>query len=80
MRGEGDCGVPANEYSRTHGAQINIADLTPYLTYGRKVLGKKGLKEGKYVFAVAGTDIFQIKILCVAQNVFAFYLQKLSKV
>ncbi len=27
------CGVSANEYSCTHGAQINFRDLTPYLTY-----------------------------------------------
>jgi hypothetical protein len=31
--GEGGCGVSANEYSFTHGAQINFGDLTPYLTY-----------------------------------------------
>ncbi len=30
----GCCGVSANEYSCTHGAQINFGDLTPYLTYG----------------------------------------------
>ncbi len=29
----GDCGVSANEYSCTHGYQINCGDLTPYLTY-----------------------------------------------
>ncbi len=36
MRGEwGSCGVSsANEYSFTHGAQINFGDLTSYLTYG----------------------------------------------
>ncbi len=35
MRVEGgSCGVSANEYSCTHGAQINFGDLTPYLTYG----------------------------------------------
>ncbi len=34
MRGEGTgCGVLANEYSCAHGAQINLGDLTPYLTY-----------------------------------------------
>ncbi len=27
------CGASANEYSCAHGAQINIGDLTPYLTY-----------------------------------------------
>jgi hypothetical protein len=43
--------------------------------YGR-VLGKKGLKGGKDVFSVAGTDIFLIKILCISPKVFAFYLQK----
>jgi hypothetical protein len=33
MRGEGgSCGFSANEYSCTHGAQINFGDLTPYLT------------------------------------------------
>jgi hypothetical protein len=31
--GGGCCGVSANEYSCTHGAQINFGDLTPYLTY-----------------------------------------------
>ncbi len=31
--GEG-CGASANEYSCTHGAQINFGDLTPYLTNG----------------------------------------------
>ncbi len=30
----GSCGVSANEYSCAHGAQINLGDLTPYLTYG----------------------------------------------
>jgi hypothetical protein len=30
----GGGGVSANEYSCTHGAQINFGDLTPYLTYG----------------------------------------------
>jgi len=30
----GVAGVSANEYSCTHGAQINFGDLTPYLTYG----------------------------------------------
>jgi hypothetical protein len=33
MLGEGvSCGVSANKYSCTHGAQINFRDLTPYLT------------------------------------------------
>ncbi len=27
-------GVAGNEYSCVYGAQINIGDLTPYLTYG----------------------------------------------
>jgi hypothetical protein len=36
-RGEG-CGVSANEYSCTHGAQINFGDLTPYLTYALRPL------------------------------------------
>ncbi len=81
MRGKwGCCGVSANEYSCTHGAQINIADLTPYLTYGRRVLDKKGLKGGKRCFRRRCTNIFLIKILCVGQNVFAFYFQRLSKV
>jgi hypothetical protein len=32
MRGEGgECGVSANEYSCTHGTQINFGELTPYL-------------------------------------------------
>jgi hypothetical protein len=31
--GRGGCGVSANEYNCTHGAQINFEDLTPYLTY-----------------------------------------------
>jgi hypothetical protein len=34
MRGGGGRGVSANEYSFTHGAQINFEDLTPYLTHG----------------------------------------------
>ncbi len=29
----GSCRVSANEYSCTHGAQINFVDLTPHLTY-----------------------------------------------
>jgi hypothetical protein len=34
MRGGGrSCGVSANEYTCTHGAQINFGDLTPYLIY-----------------------------------------------
>ncbi len=32
-KGGGSCGVSANEYSCTHGAQIKFGDLTPYLTY-----------------------------------------------
>jgi hypothetical protein len=32
--GRGSCGVSANEFNCTHGAQINFGDLTPYLTYG----------------------------------------------
>jgi hypothetical protein len=28
------CGVPANEYSCAHGAQINFGDPASYLTYG----------------------------------------------
>ncbi len=31
--GGGGCGVPANEYSCAHRAQINLGDLTRYLTY-----------------------------------------------
>jgi hypothetical protein len=34
MGGGRSCGVSANEYSCTHGAQRNFGDLTPYLTYG----------------------------------------------
>jgi hypothetical protein len=30
--------LSANEYSFTHGAQINFGDLTPYLAYGFKRL------------------------------------------
>ncbi len=33
MRGRGGCGVSANEYTCSHGAQINVEDLTPYFTY-----------------------------------------------
>jgi hypothetical protein len=29
-----DCRVSANEYSCAHGAQMNLEDLTPHLTYG----------------------------------------------
>jgi hypothetical protein len=32
-RGGGGCEVSANEYSCGHGAQINLGDLNPYLTY-----------------------------------------------
>jgi hypothetical protein len=35
--GEEGCGVSANEYSCTHGAQINYGDLTPYLTYASSI-------------------------------------------
>jgi hypothetical protein len=31
--GGGGCGVSANGYNCAHGAQINVGDLTPYLTY-----------------------------------------------
>ncbi len=31
--GGGGLRVSANEYSCTHGAQINFGDLTPYLTF-----------------------------------------------
>jgi hypothetical protein len=37
------CGVSANEYSCTHGAQINVGDLTPYLTYESKETKEKGV-------------------------------------
>jgi hypothetical protein len=37
--GVAGCGVSANEYSCAHGAQINLADLTPYLTYARNKSG-----------------------------------------
>ncbi len=30
--GGGGCGVSAFEYSPAHGVQINLGDLTPYLT------------------------------------------------
>ncbi len=32
LGGGGGCGVSANEYRCAHGAQINVGDLTPYLT------------------------------------------------
>jgi hypothetical protein len=32
--GGGVCGVSANKYSCTHGAQISFGDLIPYLNYG----------------------------------------------
>ncbi len=32
--GGGGCGVSANEYSCSHGAQIIFGDLAPYLTFG----------------------------------------------
>jgi hypothetical protein len=35
--GGGCCGVSANKYSCAHGAQINIGNLTSYLTYGLHV-------------------------------------------
>jgi hypothetical protein len=38
--GRRGCGVSASEYSCAHGAQINIGDLTSYLTYGKKEPGK----------------------------------------
>jgi hypothetical protein len=31
--GGGFAGVSANVYNRTHGAEINFGDLTPYLSY-----------------------------------------------
>jgi hypothetical protein len=46
----GSGGVSANEYSCTHGAQINFGDLTPYLTYGEHVPAPQGverLRDGK---------------------------------
>ncbi len=63
--GEGGCGISANEYSRSHGAQINFGDLVPYLTFvtresidhphkfwGRiaeQFYWKKPIPEGKHV-------------------------------
>ncbi len=41
--GGGGCEVSVNEYSFTHGAQINFGDLTPFLTYGVKLLGTLNL-------------------------------------
>jgi hypothetical protein len=38
MRGGGDCGVSANEYSCAHGAQINFRDLTSYLSYENTIM------------------------------------------
>ncbi len=37
-RGGGTCGISVNDYSCTHGAQINFGDLTLYLTYDFAVL------------------------------------------
>jgi hypothetical protein len=38
--GRGDAEVSANEYSYTHGAQINFGDLTLYLTSGSIEFGE----------------------------------------
>jgi hypothetical protein len=37
MRGRGVFGVSVNEFSCAHGVQINLGDLTPYLTYGQSI-------------------------------------------
>jgi hypothetical protein len=34
VREGGGFGDSVNEYTCVHGAQINLGDLTPYLTYG----------------------------------------------
>jgi hypothetical protein len=39
--GRGSCGVSVNDYSFTHGAQINFGDLSPYLTYNGTRINKK---------------------------------------
>ncbi len=54
--GGGGCGVSANEYSCTHGAQINFGDLTPYLTYSMPIaVNYKTLSErGRIEFLVGG--------------------------
>jgi hypothetical protein len=36
-KGVGIAGVAANKYSCAHGAQINFKDLTPFLSYGRRL-------------------------------------------
>ncbi len=40
MRGDGGCGVSANEYSCSHEAQINFGNLTQYLAYANDRLWK----------------------------------------
>ncbi len=43
--GGGGCGVSANEYSCTHGAQINFEDVTPCLTYGTNKVKKCAVRK-----------------------------------
>jgi hypothetical protein len=53
IRGEGgNCGVSANEYSCAHHvtwSQINVGDLTPYLTYGCAGQVRKNMSQPKHL-------------------------------
>jgi hypothetical protein len=44
------CGVSANEYSCTHGAQMNFGDLTLYLTYGERGQGAPKRKKRGHIY------------------------------
>ncbi len=44
--GWGGCWVLASEYSCAHGAQIDIGDLTPYLTFGGNTEAESKEKHG----------------------------------
>jgi hypothetical protein len=56
--GGGGCGVSTNEYSCAHGAQINFADLTAYLTYGSVLLLLSFLRS---VFELLDNKDFEVK-------------------
>jgi hypothetical protein len=49
--GGGACGVSANMYSCTHGAQINFGDLAPYLTWQEESATAHQLKDDSELFS-----------------------------
>ncbi len=52
-------GVSANEYSCAHGAQINVGDLSPYLTDGLNPLQKS-----RHLYRIEKESLFSFSRKC----------------